>query len=182
MTVSVELPEEHVRRLAFVREEMRFEIGILHDRINALISAEAFLLISFTMSLVYATAHWKDKFFFVPPMLSLIGFMLAVLAWPGVNTSYKIIVEWNIILVQVLTEAHAASELHVADRFVRQRRAAHAGGSSQQHALRPIGSRRVCCRLGGVGHRRSERARGGSDDRSSPSMFQSGFWHASGYR
>ena len=109
MAVSVELPEEHVRRLAFVREEMRFEVGILHDRINALISAEAFLLISFTMSLVYATAHWRDKFFFVPPMLSLIGFMLAVLAWPGVNTSYKIIVEWNIILVEVLTEARATS-------------------------------------------------------------------------
>ena len=109
MTVSADLPEEHVRRLAFVREEMRFEVGILHDRINALISAEAFLLISFTMSLVYATGHWHDRFFFVPPMLSVIGFTLAVLAWPGVNTSYKIVVEWNIILVQVLNEAHAAS-------------------------------------------------------------------------
>ena len=109
MTLSAELPEEHVRRLAFVREEMRFEIGILHDRINALISAEAFLLISFTMSLAYATAHWQDKFFFVPPLLSVIGFMLAILAWPGVNTSYKIIVEWNIILVKVLNEANAAS-------------------------------------------------------------------------
>ena len=109
MIASTDLPEEHVRRLAFVREEMRFEIGILHDRINALISAEAFLLISFTMSLVYASAHWTDKFFFIPPMLSVIGFMLAVLAWPGVKTSYKIIVEWNIILVRVLNEAHAAS-------------------------------------------------------------------------
>ncbi len=157
MTVSAELPEEHVRRLAFVREEMRFEIGILHDRINALISAEAFLLISFTMSLVYATAHWRDKFFFVPPMLSVIGFMLAVLAWPGVNTSYKIIVEWNIILVQVLSEAHADVQLHVADRFVRERRATHPGRSSQQHALRPIRSHRVCCRLGGVGRRRPDR-------------------------
>ena len=109
MSPSADLPEEHVRRLAFVRDEMRFEIGILHDRINALISAEAFLLISFTMSLVYATAHWQDKFFFIPPTLSAIGFMLAILAWPGVKTSYTIIVEWNIILVQVLNEAHAAS-------------------------------------------------------------------------
>ena len=109
MTSSAELPEEHVRRLAFVREEMRFEIGILHDRINALISAEAFLLISFTMSLVYATAHWRDRFFFIPPLLSVLGFMLAILAWPGVNTSYKIVVEWNVILVKVLNEAHAAS-------------------------------------------------------------------------
>ncbi len=103
------LPQEHIRRLAFIREEMRFEVGVLHDRINALISAEAFLLISFTMALAYSNAHWSDKFFLVAPMLSLIGFMLAVLAWPGVNTSFKIIVEWNVMLVQVLNEAHAVS-------------------------------------------------------------------------
>ena len=36
---------DDVRRLAFLREETRFEIGLLHDRINALISAEAFLTI-----------------------------------------------------------------------------------------------------------------------------------------
>ncbi len=129
MIVSAELPAEHGRRLAFVREEMRFEIGILHDRINALISAEAFLLISFTMSLVYATAHWWDRFFFVPPMLSVVGFMLAVLAWPGVNTSYKLVVEWNIILVRVLSEAHATSNFMWPDAlFVsgeRRTQAAH---------------------------------------------------------
>jgi len=104
-----DLPDEHVRRLAFIREEMRFEIGVFHDRINALISAEAFLLISFTMALVYSNAHWSDKFFLVAPMLSVIGFTLAVLAWPGINTSYKILVEWNVLLLQVLNEAHAVS-------------------------------------------------------------------------
>jgi hypothetical protein len=106
-----DLPEKHVRRLAFIREEMRFEIGVFHDRINALISTEAFLLISFTMALVYSNAHWSDKFFLVAPMLSVIGFTLAVLAWPGINTSYKILVEWNVLLVQVLNEAHGVSDL-----------------------------------------------------------------------
>ena len=96
----------HILRLSFIREEMRFEIGILHDRINALISTEAFLLISFTMALVYSNARWSDKFFLVSPMLSLIGFLLAVLAWPGVNTSYRIVVEWNILLMATLNEAH----------------------------------------------------------------------------
>ncbi len=86
---------------------MRFEIGILHDRINALISAQAFLLISFTMALVYAGSRWGDKFFFVAPILSVIGFMLSVLAWPGIGTSHKIVVEWNVILVRVLNEASA---------------------------------------------------------------------------
>lgn len=98
--------KEYILRLSFIREEMRFEIGILHDRINALISTEAFLLISFTMALVYSNARWSDKFFLVSPMLSLIGFLLAVLAWPGVNTSYRIVVEWNILLIATLNEAH----------------------------------------------------------------------------
>jgi len=66
-----DLPDEHVRRLAFIREEMRFEIGVFHDRINALISAEAFLLISFTMALVYSNAHWSAKF--VTAQVSVIG-------------------------------------------------------------------------------------------------------------
>ena len=110
MPDDMNLAETHVRRLAFIREEMRFEIGVLHDRINALISAEAFLLISFTMALAYSTSHWSGKFFLVAPMLSVIGFMLAVLAWPGVNTSFKIMVEWNILLVQVLDEAHAVAD------------------------------------------------------------------------
>ena len=103
--------EATIRPISFIRDEMRFEVGVLHERINALISAEAFLLISFTMSLAYANGRWSDKFFFIAPMLSVIGFALAVLAWPGVNTGYKIIVEWNIVLVRALNEAHAVSDL-----------------------------------------------------------------------
>jgi hypothetical protein len=91
---------------------MRFEISVFHDRINALISAEAFLLISFTMALNYAGAGLAGKFFWITPALSAIGFTLAVLAWPGVNTSYKIIVEWNVLFVEALNQAHASSTLN----------------------------------------------------------------------
>jgi len=92
-----ELPIDAVRRLAFIREETRFEIGLLHDRINALISAEAFLTIAFTMAMSNTNAHWGSTFStLVPPILSLVGLVLAVLAWPGVDASFKIIVEWNV--------------------------------------------------------------------------------------
>ena len=85
-----------IRRLEFIREETRFEIGLLHDRINALISAEAFLTISFTMAMNSSSAEWAPTFSaFVAPVLSLVGLILAILAWPGVNASFKIIVEWN---------------------------------------------------------------------------------------
>lgn len=102
-----EAVDDHLKRASTIREEMRFETSVFHDRINALISAEAFLLISFTMALNYASAGLAGKFFWITPVLSIIGFTLAALAWPGVNTGYKILVEWNLLFVDVLNEAHA---------------------------------------------------------------------------
>ena len=85
-----------IRRLEFIREETRFEIGLLHDRINALISAEAFLTISFTMAMNSTSTGWGPTLStVVAPMLSLVGLLLAALAWPGVDASFRIIVEWN---------------------------------------------------------------------------------------
>ena len=100
---------DHLKRISAIRDEMRFEIGVFHDRINALISAEAFLLISFTMALTYAGQGAATPFFWISPTLAIVGFALAALAWPGVATSYRIIVEWNVLFVDVLNEAHAAS-------------------------------------------------------------------------
>ena len=100
---------DHLKRISAIRDEMRFEIGVFHDRINALISAEAFLLISFTMALTYAGQGAATPFFWISPTLAIVGFALAALAWPGVATSYRIIVEWNVLFVDVLNEAHAAA-------------------------------------------------------------------------
>ena len=119
--------EDHLRRISAIREEMRFEIGVFHDRINALISAEAFLLISFTMALTYAGHGVGTPFFWISPTLSTVGFALAILAWPGVATSYKIIVEWNMLFVDVLNEAHAAST-------VRWRPSVFVDGDKRTHA------------------------------------------------
>ena len=88
---------------------MRFQINVLHDRVNALISSEAFLLISFTMSLAYI--HSDKGVYLVSPILAVIGFMLAVLSWPGVVSSFRIIVEWNLLLIEVLNEAKSGSDI-----------------------------------------------------------------------
>lgn len=103
---------DYSARVSAIREEMRFEIGVFHERINALISAEAFLLISFTMALAYAGHGASAPFFWIGPTLAAIGFTLATLAWPGVATSYRIIVEWNVLFMETLTAGHAASKLH----------------------------------------------------------------------
>ena len=104
-----EVGEEHRRRIATIRDEMRLEIGVFHDRVNALISAEAFLLISFTMALTYAGAGPGTTLFWIGPTLSVIGFSLAALAWPGMLVSYRIIVEWNVLFVDVLNAARATA-------------------------------------------------------------------------
>ncbi len=103
--------DDHQARIAVIRDEMRFEIGVFHERINALISAEAFLLISFTMALAYAGPGSGAALRWISPTLAAVGFTLAALAWPGVATSYKIIVEWNILFVDILNAAHAATTI-----------------------------------------------------------------------
>lgn len=101
----LEGPVDEARRFEFIREETRFEIGLLHDRINALISAEAFLTIAFTMAISNSVAHQGTTFFtLVPVVLSLVGLVLAALAWPGVDASYRIIVEWSLRQRQFMQE------------------------------------------------------------------------------
>lgn len=87
---------DEARRFMFLREETRFEIGLLHDRINALISAESFLTIAFTIAMTSSNGQWGAAFTrAVPPVLSVVGLVLAVFAWPGIDASFRIINEWT---------------------------------------------------------------------------------------
>ena len=65
---AVASSEDHRGSISAIREEMRFEIGVFHERINALISAEAFLLISFTMALAYDGHGAHPIFFWISPL------------------------------------------------------------------------------------------------------------------
>ena len=97
--------DTYAKRALAIREEMKFEVGIMHDRINTLVSAEAFLTISFTMSLTYVNDQWSGRLLWKAPQLANVGFLLAVLAWPGVSRSFAIIAEWNILLIEAMNEA-----------------------------------------------------------------------------
>ena len=81
-------------RLAFIREETRFEIGLLHERVNALVAAEAFLTIAFTGAMSNS-APWGKRFSdIVGPTLSILGMLLAVLAWPAIDGTVRIVFAW----------------------------------------------------------------------------------------
>ena len=82
-------------QLAFIRDETRFEIGLLHQRVNALVGSEAFLTIAFTAAMS-DSASWGSTFSAVAsPILSVLGLLLALLAWPGVDATVKIILQWT---------------------------------------------------------------------------------------
>ncbi len=78
-------------RLAAVREETRSELGLLHDRVNALLAAEAFLTIAYTAAMSNS-AGWGRAFAAVgAPVLAVLGLLLALLALPGVATTSRIV-------------------------------------------------------------------------------------------
>jgi hypothetical protein len=87
--------EPPLPQLMFIRDEIRFEIGLLHDRVNALLAAEAFLTIAYTAAMSNGTT-WGPTFSrIVSPILSLLGLFLALLAWPGVDATVKIVLAWT---------------------------------------------------------------------------------------
>jgi hypothetical protein len=78
-------------RLAAVREETRSELGLLHDRVNALLAAEAFLTIAYTAAMSNGAA-WGRSFAAVgAPVLAVLGLLLALLMLPGVATTTRIV-------------------------------------------------------------------------------------------
>ncbi len=84
-----------LQQLTFIRDEIRFEIGLLHDRVNALLAAEAFLTIAYTAAMSNGTSWGATFSRIAAPILSVLGLSLALLAWPGVNATVKIVLEWT---------------------------------------------------------------------------------------
>ena len=95
MDSAASQPPGAQERLAFIREETRFEIGLLHDRVNALVGAEAFLTIAFTAAMSSGAAGNATFSAVASPILSALGLVLALLAWPGIDATVKIVLAWT---------------------------------------------------------------------------------------
>jgi hypothetical protein len=82
---------EEEAELVAVRDETRFELGLLHTRVNALLATEAFLVIAYTAAMSDG-APWGRAFATVAgPLLAVLGLLLAVLAIPGVASTARIV-------------------------------------------------------------------------------------------
>ena len=81
------------QQFAFLREETQFEIRLLHDRVGAVLAAEAFLTIAYTAAMSNGTSWGATFSMVVAPMLSILGLVIATLAWPGVDATVKLVLE-----------------------------------------------------------------------------------------
>lgn len=84
-------PPGAAEQLGVLRAQLRSEIGFLHERVNALVAAEAFLTIAFTTAMANA-APWGVVFAaVVSPVLAVLGLALALLSWPGVRATVRLV-------------------------------------------------------------------------------------------
>ena len=80
--------------------EARFEIGLLHERVTALLTAEAFLTIAYTAAMA-GDGTWA---LVVAPVLAVLGLALAAVSWPGVRATARLVHLWTARLGAVLAE------------------------------------------------------------------------------
>lgn len=82
-------------RLDFYRSEIHFETSILSNRTNAYLGAQSFLVIAYASSMGNVNPIWGDLFTLVVPLLlSVLGLVCALHAWPGIKAAYQIIDHW----------------------------------------------------------------------------------------
>nr|WP_061511193.1 hypothetical protein [Gluconobacter thailandicus] len=82
--------------LAYYRSEIRFESEVVNGRLQALLGSQAFLVIAYATAMTGSTTRWGDRMvLLVPPLFSLLGFMLALMALPGIRAGYAAIGKWE---------------------------------------------------------------------------------------
>ena len=114
------MAQSDAEQLAGTRDEVRFELRLLHERVGALLAAEAFLTIAYTA--VQGAGGLRAV---VAPVLSVLGLLLALLAWSGVRTTARLVLLWTARTVELLTRHPELQPWPDADprrRMVDQRR------------------------------------------------------------
>jgi hypothetical protein len=118
------LSDKDLALLNFYRDEIRFESGMLSSRLNAFISSQSFLVIGYASSMSASLGRWHNPFSLVfPPSFALLGLVLALYAWPGIEAAYKVIGQWHEKQDELLSRNAALGEysLATAEASVRNR-------------------------------------------------------------
>lgn len=82
--------------LSFYRAEIRFESGVVNGRLQALLGSQSFLVIAYATAMTRSNNHWGSTLIvLIPVLFSLLGLVLALMAWPGVRAAYAAIAKWE---------------------------------------------------------------------------------------
>lgn len=101
--------------LAFYRAEIRFESEVVNGRLHALLASQSFLVIAYATAMTGSTKRWGDNMvLLIPPLLAVLGFMLALLAWPGIRAAYAAISKWEAKEHSLHTRCHHLQDFTLA--------------------------------------------------------------------
>ena len=86
--------------LHFYRSEIRFESGLIAERLSALLNSQAFLVIAYASSMSAASLRPSPQasvgaLLLLPALLTLLGLVLSVLAWPGIKAAHAVTDRWT---------------------------------------------------------------------------------------
>lgn len=82
--------------LSFYRSEIRFESEVVNGRLQALLGSQSFLVIAYATAMTGSNNHWGSTLIvLIPVLFSLLGLVLALMAWPGIRAAYAAIAKWE---------------------------------------------------------------------------------------
>ncbi|HYC30809.1 MAG TPA: hypothetical protein VEB59_00895 [Gemmatimonadales bacterium] len=91
-TVSVNGPD----RLRFYRGEVGLEHELASSRLNALISSQSFLVLSYATVMAQSIGRWHNPLLVaLLPALALLGLLLCYQAWRGIRAANAIAAVWR---------------------------------------------------------------------------------------
>lgn len=83
-------------QLDYIRTEIRSEIGLLNNRLNALMSSQSFLVIAYASTLSSSNGDFRSLFTVIlPPFLAILGAALVLEARPSLKAALEAIDDWR---------------------------------------------------------------------------------------
>ena len=83
-------------QLSYIRAEIRAEIGLLNDRLNALMASQSFLVIAYASTLSSGYGDFRTLFILIlPPFLAVLGAALVFEARPSLKAALQAIEHWR---------------------------------------------------------------------------------------
>ncbi len=105
---------EAFSRLQFFRGEVQFEAAQLNTRINAFLTAQSFLLITYGSAMNNSNPEWGPVFRLAAPLgFAVLGIALGVNIRPSIRASLKVIQSWHDKQQEIIERHEALSVYNV---------------------------------------------------------------------